>query len=370
MKIAIVINTSWNIFNFRKGLVQALIQRGDEVVAVAPYDNYTDQLIAWGCVFEPIKIEGTGMNPAKDLLLLARLRKILRKTQPEIVLTYTIKPNLYGSIAAGSLGIPCICNVSGLGTTFLWTGIVRSLAIALYNFGFRYNKWVFFQNEDDQREFLSLIRLDRLKTSLLPGSGIDTHSFLPKQSNVKGKTVFLMISRLIIEKGVHDYIEAIRLMKSNSEELDFYLVGGLDEAHARSIKGEELEQWVDEGLIKYIDHLSDVRPLIEQAHVVVLPSYREGTPRTLLEGGAMGKVLLASDVPGCREVVKDGYNGFLFEKQNPESLAGTMRKYLSLSAEVKLEMAKNSRDWIEQTFDQQLVIDIYLDKIEDLTVQL
>ena len=367
MKIAIVINTSWNIYNFRKGLVQALLHRGDEVVAVAPHDKYTQKLLGWGCAYEPLDIKSSGMNPVEDLVLISQLRKILRKTKPDIVLTYTIKPNLYGSIAAGSLGIPCICNVSGLGTTFLWKGIVKKLAIALYDFSFRYNKWVFFQNADDQREFLKFIKLDSHKTSLLPGSGIDITSFVPIEADNLNGTVFIMISRLIIEKGVRDYIEAIRIMRTHSSHLEFYLVGELDETHARAIEKEELTQWVDEGIIKYVDHLADVRPLIAKAHVVVLPSYREGTPRTLLEGGAMGKALLASDVPGCREVVKEGYNGFLFKKQDPVSLAEKMKEYLRLNQEAKLEMGKNSRKWIEQTFDQRLVIDLYLSKIADLT---
>ncbi len=367
MKIAIVINTSWNIYNFRKGLVQALLKRGDEVIAIAPKDEYSEKLIGWGCQYEPLEMEGTGMNPVKDLFLLSALRKILKKIRPDVVLTYTIKPNLYGSIASGTLNIPCICNVSGLGTTFLWTGIVRALAVRLYNFSFRYNKWVFFQNAEDSHDFLKIIKLDPAKTSLLPGSGIDISAFTPTKSSVQGKTVFLMISRLIIEKGVRDYIEAIRLVKKQMDNIEFQLVGALDEAHARSISANELKEWIDEGLIVYTDHISDVRPVLAQAHVVVLPSYREGTPRTLLEGGAMAKVLLASNVPGCREVVKNGYNGFLFDPQNPQDLADKMLDYLNLNEEVKNEMASNSRVWIEKTFNEQIVIDLYLEKIQQLT---
>lgn len=367
MKIAIVINTSWNIYNFRQGLVQALLKRGDEVVAIAPPDAYVDQLLAWGCTYHPVRMDGTGTNPVKDLLIIFRLRKIIKRTKPDVVLTYTIKPNLYGSIASGSLNIPCICNVSGLGTTFLWTGLMRTVAVKLYNFSFKYNKWVFFQNHEDRQDFLKITNLDFKKTSLLPGSGINIEKFSPARSTGTDKTVFLMISRLIIEKGVRDYIEAIRIIKPKYDNLEFHLLGGLDEGHARSISKSELDGWIDQQLVIYTDHQSDIRTLMSRADVVVLPSYREGTPRTLLEGGAMGKVLLASNVPGCREVVKDGYNGFLFEPQNPQDLAQKIEDYLLLSSQDQNTMGINSRKWVESTFDEQIVINAYFEKINQVT---
>jgi glycosyltransferase involved in cell wall biosynthesis len=366
VKVAIVINTSWNIYNFRKGIVQALLDRGDEVVAIAPHDEYSDELKKWGCEYIPIEMTGTGMNPFKDFLLMIKIRQAMKRAKVDAVLTYTIKPNLYGSIAAGTLGIPCICNVSGLGTTFLWTGMVRNLAIQLYNFAFRFNKWVFFQNEEDQIEFLSLIKLNPKKTSLLPGSGINTSQFVVTPVPSGDKIVFMMIARLIIEKGVRDYIEAIRILKLTNKNLEFHLIGSLDETHARSIKKEELESWINEGLIIYTDHLSDVRPAIANAHVIVLPSYREGTPRTLLEGGAMGKVLLATDVPGCRQVVLNGVNGFLFKLKNPKDLAAKMKLYLSLSNSEREEMSRKSRERIETVYDESRVVELYLQKLNEL----
>ncbi|MFT6865770.1 MAG: glycosyltransferase involved in cell wall biosynthesis [Cyclobacteriaceae bacterium] len=366
MKIAIIINTSWNIYNFREGLVHFFLERGDEVMAIAPKDDYSHKLQEWGCEYMPVEIIGTGMNPIKDLRLILVLRKKLKKWRPDVVLTYTIKPNLYGSIAAGSLGIPCICNVSGLGTVFLWTGWIRRFAVLLYTVSFRFNKWVFFQNDEDREDFLSFVRLPREKTSLLPGSGINTSDFMISPFIKKEKTVFLMIARLIVEKGVGDFIEAIRIIKKSRTDLEFILVGNLDQEHSRAISKVELNQWIYEGLVTYKGHLDDVKPEIQQADVIVLPSYREGTPRTLLEGGAMGKALLATDVPGCRHVVKDGYNGFLFESKNPRDLADKMKLYLALNQEERSQMAVNSRKWIKEVFEEKIVINLYAEKMDQL----
>lgn len=367
MKVAIIINSSWNIYNFRKGLVQSLLERGDEVTAIAPNDKYSDSLIKWGCKFIPLGMDGTGMNPVKDIGLVFLLRKKLIEVKPDVILTYTIKPNLYASVAAGSLGIPCICNVSGLGTAFLTRGLLKQFAIFLYSFCFRFNKWVFFQNNEDRDEFLKLIRVNGSKTSLLPGSGvnIDDFSFSPLTENKK-KTTFLMVARLIIEKGVRDYIEAIRLIKNQRSDVEFRLIGSLDETHSRAITKSELNEWVNEGLITYKNHMPDIREDLKTVEIIVLPSYREGTPRTLLEGGAMGRMLLASDVPGCRHVVKSGINGFLFDAKNPKSLAEKINLLMSLSKDERRQMSIAARKSVEDNFDEKIVVKKYLSKIDEL----
>lgn len=366
MKVAIIINTSWNIYNFRKGLIQFLLDRGDEVVTIAPRDEYTKKLVAIGCEFVPMEMSGTGMNVFSDIGLFFSLKKILKEVRPSIILTYTIKPNIYGSIAAGQLNIPSICNVSGLGTVFLRKRILRMIATQLYTFSFRFNKWVFFQNDEDRDDFLFHVKMNAHKTSLLPGSGINISEFEYSSYRQNEKTVFLMISRLIVEKGVRDYIDAIKIIKKSRIDVIFRLVGNLDSTHKRSITREELDSWIKEGLIEYQEHLPDVRKEIALANVVVLPSYREGTPRTLLEGGALGRALLASDVPGCRHVVKHGENGFLFEAKNPTSLVEAIKCYLNLSDESKLKMSLESRKIVEKKFDERIVIEKYNRKIEEL----
>lgn len=366
MKIAIAINTSWNIYNFRKGLILRLLQRGDEVLAIAPEDEYTERLKEIGCSFRSLTVKASGLNPLEEINFLISLKKILREERPDVLLTYTIKPNIYGSIAANSLNIPCICNVSGLGTVFLWKGSVKSIAVKLYTYAFKRNRWIFFQNDEDQSEFLKIVRVDPDKTGLLPGSGIDTQVFKPEEVPVNEKPVFLMIARLLIDKGVYEFIEAIRILRRKGVYAEFRLVGGLDESHARAIKKSELDEWISQGLIDYTPHLSDVRDAIALADAVVLPSYREGTPRTLLEAGAMARPLIATDVPGCRHVVIDGENGFLCKVKSPQDLAAKIKLFLSLSHEERGVMGQNARLSITSRFDENLVIDKYLQKIDEL----
>ena len=368
MKIAILINTSWNIYNFRRGLVQKFLSDGNEVMAIAPKDEYSQKLLDLGCSFHHVNMEGSGMNPVGDFTLLLRLIKVLRNEMPDVLLTYPIKPNIYGSIASGFLGIPCICNVSGLGTVFLWKGYVKKLAVSLYSFAFRFSKWIFFQNEEDQADFLSAVKVKKGKTSILPGSGVDLNHFsYSKLEKASGPTVFLMISRLIVEKGVREFVEAARIIKETNSKIEFWLLGSFDPSHRRSIDRQELNEWIDEGVIRWIDHMEDTRPVISKAEVIVLPSYREGTPKTLLEAGAMGRAMIASDVPGCRQVVVDGVNGFLCHVKNGKDLANKIKLYMSLSFEERTEMSKASRAWIEKKYDETLVIDLYVRKIEELT---
>ncbi len=362
-----MINTSWNIYNFRRGLIESLLHRGDQVLAIAPADDYTSKLQTIGCSFIHLEMSASGMNPIKDLELIRAMRRILKEEAPDILLTYTIKPNIYGSLVGGHLKIPCICNVSGLGTVFLWKGTVKKIAVSLYKRAFKKNSWVFFQNDEDRRDFLELIPIPKQKTSLLPGSGINTTFFQPMEVEPNKRTVFTMIGRLIVEKGVYDYVAAIKMVKKKKPETHFRLIGELDESHSRSIEKQELEQWLADELIEYVPHLSDVRDAVATSDVIVLPSYREGTPRTLLEAGAMGKAMIATDVPGCRHVVVDGENGFLCKLQSPKDLAAKMLLYLSMNEEEKKQMSINSRQRIVDTFDEQLVIKAYLNLIDQFT---
>lgn len=369
MKIAICINSSWNIYNYRKGLVGFFLGRGDEVVAIAPRDAYSGLLVEMGCAFEELAMSASGLNPISDLYMTARLRGILKKHRPDVFLSYTIKPNIYGAIACGTLGVPSIGNVSGLGTTFLWKGYVKGIAVKLYSFGFKFSDWVFFQNRYDREEFARSVNIDLKKTSLLPGSGIDIGQFKPTASARNDPPVFLMLARAIIEKGVHEFAGAIKIVKSKNAEAKFILLGGHDEKCPRAVPKSCLDRWAKDGLFEYGGHVDNVQPWIERADVVLLPSYREGTPRTLLEAGAMGKPLIATDVPGCNSVVKDGFNGFLCKVKDSEDLADKILNFLSLPPARQSEMGRNSRKHIERVFDERIVIDRYSGKINELTIR-
>lgn len=366
LKIAIAINRSWNIYNFRKGIVQRLLADGHDVLAIAPKDDYTQKLVDWGCDFEPLEMEGTSTNPLREIGTILRLRRILRRHEVQMLLTYTIKCNIYGTLAARSLGVPCICNVSGLGTVFLWRGWVSTVAKLLYRMTFRFSSFIFFQNQEDREDFLQIIPVNPNKTGLVPGSGINLADFTHEKYNPSDRPVFLMISRLLIEKGVYEFAEAARIVRSKIDGATFKLVGGLDLGHNRSINPEDLDKWQEEGTVRYFPHSDNIPAFIEEADAIVLPSYREGTPRTLLEGGAMSRPLIATDVPGCRQVVDNGGNGFLCKVRDGEDLARALMTFLGLSDTQKKEMSVRSREKIEKTFDERHVVEIYLRKINEL----
>lgn len=362
--IAILVNTAWNAWNFRQGLIRTLVKEGHQVTVIAPADGYEKHLNTLGAGFQNISLDTTGTNPLKDRKYRRELRRILKESKVDIALGFTIKPNIYGALACRSLGIPIICNVSGLGTTFLIKGWVRHAAVMLYNRAFRSADFVFFQNADDRALFLENVRLTKSMTGLLPGSGIDTDKFKAPSPAFKPPVHFLMVSRLIVEKGVIEYAHAAMEVKRKHPEVKFTLIGTYDPGHSRSISPEAFLHV--QKAVEHLGHQDNIREHLETADVVVLPSYREGTPRTLLEAAAMSRPLIATDVPGCREVVQDGVNGFLCKAQDGHSLARKMELFIALTTEEKQAMANASRQWVQQRFDEQVVIDEYLRKIKQL----
>ncbi len=366
MKIAFVTNTSWNVFNFREGLVKFFLDRGDEVISLAPRDQYSAELEKWGVRHINTPLDQTGTNPFKDFGYLSRIMKIFRSERPDVALCFTIKSNIYSSLAGKITGVPTICNVSGLGTVFLVSGWLGKMALGLYRLAFRYSSYVFFQNSDDKNLFLTHVDLSNEKVGVLPGSGIDLNKFRPMDLTISSPLKLLMVGRVIEEKGVRDFVEASRTLREKEIPVQFTLVGDIDENHSRSVKRIEVDQWVKEGLIQYLNHSDNIQDLMTDHEVVVLPSHREGTSRTLLEGAALGRPLLASNVPGCKEVVKDGFNGFLFEVKNPASLADKVKLYMALNAEERQLFAANSRKLVEEKFDETLVIQQYTETIAQI----
>ncbi len=357
LKIAFVTNTCWNIYNFRKGLAQHFIREGHEVIALAPKDKYANEIEKWGIKFIETPLDGTGVNPLKDVAYLNQLVNVFKKEKPDVSLSYTIKSNIYSSLAGKIAKVPTICNVSGLGTVFLVKGMIGKLAIVLYKTAFRFSHFIFFQNEDDKALFTSIIKVNANKIGILPGSGINLKEFIYSKPVITKTTRILMVSRLIIEKGVREYAEAAANFK-NDASVSFTLIGKLDQDHSRTIEKTELDTWISNGL-NYLDHSDNISEVIKSHDVIVLPSYREGTPRTLLEGAAIGRAILTSDVPGCKEVVDNGYNGFLFEVKNLKSIVDKVKLYLSLSIDEKLQMSINSRKLAEERFDESYVIKQY-----------
>jgi len=362
VRVALVVNTSWNIWNFRASLVRALQAAGHEVLAIAPPDDYSQRLeTELGCRFVPILMENKGTNPVKDAVLTRRFYRIYRREKPDVVLHYTIKPNIYGSIAARLAGIPSINNVSGLGTVFIVRNFVSKVALGLYRFAFRFPHKVFFQNGDDRQLFLEhgLVRSEI--AGLLPGSGVDVDKFRPAAPFTRQTPfVFLMVARVLYEKGVVEYFEAAKIIRQVVPGTRIQLLGGLDEAGGVGVPRATFEEWLKSGDVDYLGRSDDVAAHLHRADCVVLPSYREGTPKTLLEAAAVGKPLVTTNVPGCRETVVDGRNGYLCQVRSGADLAAKMLAVLRLPEADLQRMARASRHLAETKFDEKLVLDEYL----------
>lgn len=365
-RVVLAANSSWNIVNFRAGLIRRLKAEGYEPVVVAPCDLATaarmrDLEVEW----IPVDIERSGLNPFSDLALLLKYRKILKRLRPYAFLGFTIKPNIYGSIGARALGIPVIANISGLGTVFIRRGPLLALVTRLYRFALGCAAVVFFQNPDDRALFIERRLVQPEKARLLPGSGVDLQHF-SFASLPEGPVTLLFIGRIIGDKGVRELAEAAQSLSRQHFQVRVQLLGPIDEGNRTSITRREVERWVSDGVIEYLGETDDVRPFIEKATAVVLPSYREGLPRSLLEAGAMGRPLIATDVPGCREVVEDGVNGMLCAVRDSASLAQSMKRFAELPREERSAMGSASRRKIETKFGEDIVIGAYLDALGKL----
>ena len=365
--IAIVINTSWNIFNFRLGLLKALQKEGYNIVAIAPKDEYSKKLEDLGIKHYDIKINNKGTNPFEDAKLVFAFRKLYKEINPDIILQYTIKPNIYGSMAAGMLGIPVISNISGLGTVFLNNSLSSKIARLLYKIALSTPKKVFFQNTHDKALFIDSKLVTKAQTGLLPGSGIDTEVFKPEEKQTIGNKIqFLCVARLVKDKGIKEYEAAARQLKQKYDNVEFAILGAYYSDNPTAISKKEIEAWKEEHIINYLGSNDDVRSVMLEADCIVLPSYREGLSRVLLEAGSLEKPIVTTDVPGCRDVVDDGVNGFLCQVRDAESLADAMEKILLMSEEERIAMGKKGRKKVIAEFDEKLVIEKYKEVITEL----
>lgn len=343
--------------------IRALQAEGHEIHTVAPVDKYTSLLQKAGCIHHSIKLDSNGANPLKDIALIFGLRKVYKNLRPDIILHYTIKPNVYGTLAAAMLRIPVINNVCGLGTVFLKNNLTSAIAMGLYKLSFRFANKVFFQNPEDRELFLSKGLVAEEATDLLQGSGIDLNHFKPATFERNKKFTFLLISRLITDKGILEYISAINQLKAKGADFKFQLMGAADPDHKRGIKTEIINEWIQDGTVEYLGITDDVRPFIHAADCVVLPSYREGTPRTLLEAASSAKPIIATDVPGCHQVVEHGVNGFLCKLKDATDLANKMEAMAKLDDSTLVRFGANGRDKMITDYDERLVIAKYVEAI-------
>ncbi|QBX70762.1 glycosyltransferase family 4 protein [Aeromonas hydrophila] len=365
MRIVISANTSWYLYNFRKNTILSLLENGDSVYILAPRDKHSELLISLGASYYDVYIDQGGANPLKDIFSFFIIWKFLYKIKPDVLLNFTPKNNIYGSLAAGLLGVRVINNVAGLGGVFLKDNITSKIVKILYRMSFRCVEKIFFQNLDDMNIFLNNKIVHEENIERLPGSGVDLNRFNYVPSEESDIVKFLLIARMLYDKGIEHYVESARILKLKyGERVEFNMLGFLDVNNPSAVTQEMMQSWVEEGVVNYFGVSDQVENEIEKADCVVLPSfYREGVPKSLLEAGAMGKPIVTTDNVGCRETVEHGVNGYLCEPRSTESLTLMLERMINLSHQDRLKMGYESRRKIAREFDEKIIIEKYISAI-------
>ncbi|MBB3188801.1 glycosyltransferase family 4 protein [Halomonas cerina] len=365
--LVLVSNTSWYLYNFRRGTLVALRDAGFRVVALAPEDAYSRRLVEeLGIAHVTLPMEGRGTRLLGEGRSLLALAYTLRRLKPAFVFNFTVKANVYSGLACRVLGIPYANNVSGLGTAFLHDSWLFRRVQSLYGIANRGARCVFFQNQEDHDLFLSHGLLCDTPTAVLPGSGMDVKRFAFSPLPATGPFTFVMIARLLGDKGVREYVQAARQVRAAHPKSRFLLIGPHGASNCTAIPEEEIRQWRDEGVVEVLGEQDDVRPFIQQAHVLVLPSYREGMPRTVLEAAAMGRPAIVSDVPGCHQAVVNHQTGWLCQVRSAGSLVQSMERCLAMPQAKLQAMGRAARARIEREFDERIVVEAALDCLYDL----
>ncbi|MEF1171085.1 glycosyltransferase family 4 protein [Vibrio sinaloensis] len=364
--IVITSNTSWYLYNFRKNTILALLKEGYRVVAVSPKDDYSQKLADLGAEYQHIEIDQGGTNPLKDVGTFCGFIGLYRKLRPDAVLNFTPKNNIYSTLAASLFGAKSVNNIAGLGMVFIKENITAKLARFLYKISQPKAHTIFFQNNED-KELFAKHKLAPLEiTDRVPGSGADLTRFSLSPSKDDGVVRFLLIARMLYDKGIAHYIEAARELRDKyGDKVEFRLLGFLDVNNPSAVTKDEMQSWVDEGIVNYLGTSDCVEQEIANVDCMVLPSfYREGVPKSLLEACAMGKPIVTTDNVGCRETVDDGINGYLCEPRSTESLIEMLDLMINHSHEERLAMGIRSRIKVENEFDEKIVINRYLKAVE------
>jgi len=362
-KILFCDNVLWGLVNFRGSVIRHFVQQGDEVVLVAPQDDESIMKvdIPEGVRYIPVRLNRCSRNPFTDLIYCAHLYRIYRKEHPDYIFHYTIKPNVYGSIAARLAGINCTGMVAGLGYGLLGDGMLSRLLAVMYRYAFKYVSSIFVLNKFNYQYLLDHKFCTSAQLRLFKGGeGVDLSAYPYVREESGSPVVFLMVGRVLYDKGYREYVQAAKIVKQQYPDIRCQLLGMLDETYPAHVDEEELKRDVEEGTIEYLASTNDVMQYLGRSGVVVvLPSYFEGLSRSLMEACAVGRPIIATDIPGCRETVDEGKNGFLVKVKDSSSLAEGMLRYLSLSDAEKQAFSRHSRKKAEETFDVRQVIKEY-----------
>lgn len=367
MKILIICNCASGLEIFRGMLIKELIKGGNEVKAIVPLSEEEKETEAesriekMNCDLMHLPMERRGMNPIHDLKLVIGYYNLIRKYRPDLVITYTIKPNIYGGLAARILRVPYVVNITGLGTAFQDEGILKNLVTIMYKVAIKKAKIVFFENQENRDVIVKTGIISETKTHILAGAGVDLNQYQYKEyPQEKDVVKFLFMGRVMREKGIEELFSAMRRLRSEGYQCTLDILGGFEENYADQIEHYEAEGWLN-----YHGYQSDVRTFIEECHCFVLPSWHEGMANTNLESAAMGRPIITSNIHGCMEAVVVGESGLLFECKNTESLYDAMRSFLLLPYEKKRAMGIRGRKHMQQIFDKKKVVAETVRKINE-----
>ena len=358
-KILFLVNHDVVIYNFRLELVERLLKDGHRVVVSSPYGERIDDLKKLGCEYREVSISRHGKNPLKELKLIRTYKKLIKEVKPDMVFSYTIKPNIYGAIACKKYRIPCVVNITGLGTAVENKGLTQKITVILYKYAFRKVQKVFFQNAENMRFFVSH-KIAIGKQDLLPGSGVNLQRFRPIEYPPDGVIRFAFISRIMREKGIEQYLEAAEYIKEKYPNVEFHVCGFCEQAYE-----EKLKEVSNKGVINYHGMVRDVKTILKDVSCTVHPTYYpEGISNVLLESCACARPIITTDRAGCRELIDDGINGFVVKQKDSQDLIEKIEKFLALSNEERKAMGLAGRAKVEKEFNRQIVVEKYMKELQ------
>ena len=365
--IAMVANTSWSMIKFRSGIIKRLLHEGYRLYIIAPYDHLSDQLIDMGCIYIDVTMNNKGTNIFSDLRYMRQLYRLYKEIQPDLIFHYTIKPNIYGTLAAKKAKIKSVAVITGLGYTFINDNITAKAAKFLYKISLKHATQVWFINTEDRNKFLLHQLVPKEKIEQLPSEGINTDHFRPiKIEKKNGDFHFILIARLLWDKGVGEYVKAAKELRKKYPHIICQLLGFVDAQNPQAISQEQIDFWEEKKYVKYLGTTEDVRPFIAQSDCVVLPSYREGMSMILLESASMAKPIIATNVPGCRDLVNHHISGYLCNPRDYHDLMQKMEKMILTTEEEREKMGMQGREIIISEYNEQTVIEKYLRTIKSL----
>ena len=364
-KILVLTNYIVGLYSFRKEVMKAIVDCGYQLYISLPDfdDERVDYFREIGCQIIRTDFDRRGKNPLADLNLMLRYRKLITCLRPIAVLSYTIKPNIYGGIACRITGTPQIVNITGLGDAVENGGLLQKLTMWLYKFGIGKAHQVFFQNESNRNVCISRGIADE-KSVVLPGSGVNLAHHHFQEYAQDGVIKFLFIARLVKDKGTDEFFEMARAIRIKYPQTEFQVLGWVEGNYHR-----QLDELVKDGIINYLGDTLDIRPFLTNVHCTIMPSYHEGMSNANLESAANGRPVITTNVPGCRETVDDGKTGYLVDARDTSSLIDAVERFIELPYEQKVSMGRAAREKIEREFDRTIVVKAYLDSIRSISIK-